>query len=193
MLINSDLPGVSMQLQAPGRPLRGFVQRLKGKQGRFRGNLSGKRVDFSGRTVISPDPNLQVRPAGFRGEPVIARTPPSPPPTRLLSLCAPCLIHLPRPRPLAGGARPQVNEVCVPQHMALRLTFPERVTEHNLHHLRLRILNGAAKWPGANFVVKARRRPSSLPWAPSPRAQPGDGACRPVGRDVGTGAACALA
>lgn len=28
--------------------------------GRFRGNLSGKRVDFSGRTVISPDPNLRI-------------------------------------------------------------------------------------------------------------------------------------
>jgi len=45
--------------------MRGLCQRLKGKQGRFRGNLSGKRVDFSGRTVISPDPNLmidQVRP-----------------------------------------------------------------------------------------------------------------------------------
>ena len=40
--------------------LRGFVQRLKGKQGRFRGNLSGKRVDFSSRTVISPDPNLRI-------------------------------------------------------------------------------------------------------------------------------------
>ncbi len=39
---------------------RGFCQRLKGKQGRFRGNLSGKRVDFSARTVISPDPNLQI-------------------------------------------------------------------------------------------------------------------------------------
>jgi DNA-directed RNA polymerase III subunit RPC1 len=33
---------------------------LKGKKGRFRGNLSGKRVDFSGRTVISPDPNLRI-------------------------------------------------------------------------------------------------------------------------------------
>ena len=41
--------------------MRGFAQRLKGKQGRFRGNLSGKRVDHSGRTVISPDPNLHVR------------------------------------------------------------------------------------------------------------------------------------
>lgn len=36
------------------------MQRLKGKTGRFRGNLSGKRVDFSSRTVISPDPNLQI-------------------------------------------------------------------------------------------------------------------------------------
>lgn len=36
------------------------MQRLKGKQGRFRGNLSGKRVDFSARTVISPDPNLEI-------------------------------------------------------------------------------------------------------------------------------------
>lgn len=31
-----------------------------GNSGRFRGNLSGKRVDFSGRTVISPDPNLRI-------------------------------------------------------------------------------------------------------------------------------------
>lgn len=40
------------------------MQRLKGKQGRFRGNLSGKRVDFSGRTVISPDPNLMIHQVG---------------------------------------------------------------------------------------------------------------------------------
>lgn len=58
MYVNSELPGVPSQ---PGqKPIRGFVQRLKGKQGRFRGNLSGKRVDFSGRTVISPDPNLCI-------------------------------------------------------------------------------------------------------------------------------------
>lgn len=62
--INSDLPGVTSMYQVPGKPTRGFVQRLKGKQGRFRGNLSGKRVDFSGRTVISPDPNLRVDEVG---------------------------------------------------------------------------------------------------------------------------------
>jgi len=46
--------------QQPKKATRGFYQRLKGKQGRFRGNLSGKRVNFSGRTVISPDPNLGI-------------------------------------------------------------------------------------------------------------------------------------
>ncbi|CAG8976312.1 hypothetical protein HYALB_00005718 [Hymenoscyphus albidus] len=57
LYVNSDVPGLQ---QAGFKPIRGFCQRLKGKQGRFRGNLSGKRVDFSGRTVISPDPNLGV-------------------------------------------------------------------------------------------------------------------------------------
>jgi DNA-directed RNA polymerase III subunit RPC1 len=41
LYINSELPGIPQALQTPGKPLRGFVQRLKGKQGRFRGNLSG--------------------------------------------------------------------------------------------------------------------------------------------------------
>lgn len=60
MYINSELPGVPLALQTPGKPIRGLCQRLKGKMGRFRGNLSGKRVDFSARTVISPDPNLRI-------------------------------------------------------------------------------------------------------------------------------------
>lgn len=58
MYVNSEVPGLSQP--GFGKTVRGFCQRLKGKQGRFRGNLSGKRVDFSGRTVISPDPNLGV-------------------------------------------------------------------------------------------------------------------------------------
>ena len=47
-----------------GRPLKTLTQRLKGKEGRFRGSLSGKRVDFSSRTVISPDPNLTISNVG---------------------------------------------------------------------------------------------------------------------------------
>ncbi|KAL9592773.1 MAG: hypothetical protein Q9179_006388, partial [Wetmoreana sp. 5 TL-2023] len=58
LYINSDNPG--LQSMSNAQRIRGLCQRLKGKQGRFRGNLSGKRVDFSGRTVISPDPNLAI-------------------------------------------------------------------------------------------------------------------------------------
>ncbi len=43
-----------------GRPLKTLAQRLKGKEGRFRYNLSGKRVNFSARTVISPDPRIDM-------------------------------------------------------------------------------------------------------------------------------------
>jgi DNA-directed RNA polymerase III subunit RPC1 len=60
--INGEMPGLQRPIGA--KPIRGFCQRLKGKQGRFRGNLSGKRVDFSARTVISPDPNLQIDQVG---------------------------------------------------------------------------------------------------------------------------------
>ena len=59
LYFNGELSGLS-PAQGPKKPLRGFAQRLKGKTGRFRGNLSGKRVDFSSRTVISPDPNLRI-------------------------------------------------------------------------------------------------------------------------------------
>ena len=61
--INSEMPGLPRNM-APTKPTRALAQRLKGKQGRFRGNLSGKRVDFSGRTVISPDPNLRIDQVG---------------------------------------------------------------------------------------------------------------------------------
>lgn len=51
-------------MQKSGRPLKSIKQRLKGKEGRVRGNLMGKRVDFSARTVITPDPNLQIDQVG---------------------------------------------------------------------------------------------------------------------------------
>ncbi len=61
---NSETPGLPNP-QSSQKPIRGVSQRLKGKAGRFRGNLSGKRVDFSGRTVISPDPNLEIDEVGI--------------------------------------------------------------------------------------------------------------------------------
>ncbi|XP_062171677.1 DNA-directed RNA polymerase III subunit 1 [Alnus glutinosa] len=89
------------------KPLGGFIQRLKGKQGRFRGNLSGKRVEYTGRTVISPDPNLKI------------------------------------------------TEVAIPIQMALILTYPERVSHHNIEKLRQCVSNGPDKYPGARTLTHA--------------------------------------
>lgn len=47
-----------------GRALKGLRQRFKGKEGRMRGNIMGKRVDFSARTVITPDPTLALDEVG---------------------------------------------------------------------------------------------------------------------------------
>ena len=52
--------GVNQAQQRSGRPLKAIRQRLKSKEGRIRGNLMGKRVDFSARTVITPDPLLKL-------------------------------------------------------------------------------------------------------------------------------------
>ncbi|XVE59161.1 hypothetical protein DITRI_Ditri05aG0023300 [Diplodiscus trichospermus] len=101
--INSDVRGVPFSMQV-SKPLSGFVQRIKGKQGRFRGNLSGKRVEYTGRTVISPDPNLKI------------------------------------------------TEVAIPIHMARILTYPERVSNHNIEKLRQCVRNGPSKYPGARMV-----------------------------------------
>jgi DNA-directed RNA polymerase II subunit RPB1 len=70
-------------MQRSGRPLLSIGQRLKGKSGRVRGNLMGKRVDFSARTVISGDPNIAI------------------------------------------------DELGVPWSIALNMTYPEIVTQHN--------------------------------------------------------------
>ena len=101
-----NVPSVRAEWHAQKRSIRAFAQRLKGKTGRFRGNLSGKRVDFSGRTVISPDPNLGI------------------------------------------------DEVCVPQQLAKILTYPQRVSAHNISKLRELVANGTDEWPGANYVEK---------------------------------------
>ncbi|BCU67312.1 DNA-directed RNA polymerase subunit A' [Sulfolobales archaeon HS-7] len=61
---DNEIPGLPPAKHRSGRPLRTIAQRLKGKEGRFRGNLSGKRVDFSARTVISPDPNISIDEVG---------------------------------------------------------------------------------------------------------------------------------
>ncbi len=61
---NNEASGIPPARHRSGRALKTLSQRLKGKEGRFRTNLSGKRVDFSARTVISPDPNLDISEVG---------------------------------------------------------------------------------------------------------------------------------
>ncbi|KAL6039598.1 hypothetical protein STEG23_002405, partial [Scotinomys teguina] len=63
-MVDNELPGLPRAMQKSGRPLKSLKQRLKGKEGRVRGNLMGKRVDFSARTVITPDPNLSIDQVG---------------------------------------------------------------------------------------------------------------------------------
>ena len=48
-----------------GQPLKTIEERIKGKEGRIRKNLAGKRVNFSARTVISPDHNLKINEVGI--------------------------------------------------------------------------------------------------------------------------------
>ncbi len=47
------------------RPLRSLTDLLKGKKGRFRRNLLGKRVDYSGRAVIAVGPDLKLHECGL--------------------------------------------------------------------------------------------------------------------------------
>ncbi|MFH1057015.1 MAG: DNA-directed RNA polymerase subunit A' [Candidatus Micrarchaeota archaeon] len=62
---DNETSGIPPARHRSGRQLKTLFQRLKGKEGRFRYNLSGKRVNFSARTVISPDPTLGINEIGI--------------------------------------------------------------------------------------------------------------------------------
>ncbi len=103
---NNEASGIPPARHRSGRALKTISQRLKGKEGRFRSNLSGKRVDFSARTVISPDPNLDI------------------------------------------------NEVGVPQDIAMRLSVPEKVTAWNIEEMKKFVINGPENYPGALYIIR---------------------------------------
>ena len=91
--------------QKGSKASKSLSDRLKGKTGRIRGNLMGKRVDFSARTVITSDPNISL------------------------------------------------DELGVPIKIAMNITFPEVVTEHNIDKLTKLVRNGRDVYPGANFIL----------------------------------------
>jgi DNA-directed RNA polymerase subunit A' len=61
---DNELTGVPPARHRSRRVLKTLSQRLKTKEGRFRGNLAGKRVNFSARSVISPDPFINIDEVG---------------------------------------------------------------------------------------------------------------------------------
>lgn len=89
-----------------GQPLKTLASRIKSKEGRIRRNLAGKRTNFSARTVISPDPKIDI------------------------------------------------NEVGVPESIAMKLTVPERVTDWNMEYLKGFIERGHETYPGANYIIR---------------------------------------
>ncbi|AGO85880.1 RNA polymerase rbp1 [Pandoravirus salinus] len=61
---NNDIRGQKQSTQRSGKPTKGVVERFKGKEGRIRGNCMGKRVNFTARAVISPDPEIDIDEVG---------------------------------------------------------------------------------------------------------------------------------
>jgi DNA-directed RNA polymerase II subunit RPB1 len=66
--VDNDIKGMTPSTQRSGRPLRTLKSRFGAKTGRVRGNLMGKRVDFSARTVITPDANIDLDELGVPEE-----------------------------------------------------------------------------------------------------------------------------
>ena len=64
MIVNNKVKGAEPMAQRSGRTMNCIMSRLNSKNGRIRGNLMGKRVDFSARSVITGDPNLSIRQLG---------------------------------------------------------------------------------------------------------------------------------
>jgi DNA-directed RNA polymerase II subunit RPB1 len=61
----NNIMGLPRSQQKNKKPTKSLSERLKGKEGRVRGNLMGKRVDMSGRTVITSDPNIALNQVGI--------------------------------------------------------------------------------------------------------------------------------
>jgi|SaaInlStandDraft_1057018.scaffolds.fasta_scaffold00990_10 DNA-directed RNA polymerase beta' subunit len=63
-LISNKIAGIVKNVQRSGKVIKSLTERIRGKHGRLRGNLLGKRVDQSARTVIGPDPLISIEEYG---------------------------------------------------------------------------------------------------------------------------------
>lgn len=62
---DNSVPNIPPARHRSGQPLKTITERIKGKEGRIRHNLAGKRVNYSSRTVISPDPFIKINEVGI--------------------------------------------------------------------------------------------------------------------------------
>ena len=104
-IVNNTVRGQRPSVQRSGLPTKSYIGRIKGKDGRIRGNLMGKRVDFCARCVISPGPLLDI------------------------------------------------DQVGVPERIAMGLTVPDIVTEDNITALAERVRIGSSSVRGAETVI----------------------------------------
>jgi len=123
--MDNDIAGIPQALQKSGRPVKAIRARLKGKEGRLRGNLMGKRVDFSARTVITGDPNLELDEVGV-----------------------PRSIAMNLTYPERGSFLIEFLSI------NLVYTLLSLVTPYNITYLQELVRNGPTAYPGARYVVR---------------------------------------
>lgn len=123
--MDNDISGIPQALQSSGRPVKAIRSRLKGKEGRLRGNLMGKRVDFSARTVITGDPNIMLDEVGVPKSIAMTLT------------------------------YPERGQLRIIGQWKSRFSFPFcAVTPYNLAHLSELVRNGPREYPGARFIIR---------------------------------------
>ena len=64
-VIDNNIKTIPQLQHRNNRPLKSLIERMKGKDGRIRNNITGKRVDYSARTVIDPDPCIGIEEVGI--------------------------------------------------------------------------------------------------------------------------------
>ncbi len=119
---DNQTSGIPPARHRSGRPLKTLVPRLKGKEGRFRSNLSGKRVNFSARTVISPDPVLSINEVGVPVEAARELTVPVHVQVHNLDIVKEWVRRGPLPLGPFGEYLPGVNYVIRPDGRRIRVT-----------------------------------------------------------------------
>lgn len=114
--------------------------------GRFRGNLSGKRVDFSGRTVISPDPNLRIDEVAV--------------PVHVAKI----LTYPERVNPAPRLQQTHWTTASMIELKSFKFDIMLQVNKANMELMRKLVRNGPEVHPGANFIQNRHTQMKRWGW-----------------------------